>query len=301
MSLTDLPVESLNLTLDSEAQRLLHGRGHCYPGLEMIVVDWFEPILLITSYRPIEPEQLRHWQEQLQQAYGERAQCLLHQRRDEEKAPVSCLWGDPVYQTQVLESGNRFAMRLGQAQNHGLFLDMKNGRSFVQANSEGRKVLNLFAYTCGFSIAAVAGGAEMVLNVDMSRRSLEVGRENHALNGHDKGKVRYQALDIFKSWGRIKKPGPYDLIIMDPPSLQKGSIDVRKDYARLVRRIPELANDGALVMLCLNAPELGRDFIARQVEQECPELVWQESITPPPVFRDVDPDKGLKVEIYKYR
>ena len=91
-------------------------------------------------------------------------------------------------------------------------------------------MLNLFAYTCAFSIAALAGGARQVVNNDMSRPSLDWGRENHQRNGQDLRSVSMLPHNLFKSWWKIRSLGPYGLIIIDPPTYQRGSFDAEKDY-----------------------------------------------------------------------
>ena len=88
---------------------------------------------------------------------------------------------------------------------------MRLGRQWVQERSQGKRVLNLFAYTCGFSVAAKAGGANQVVNVDMAKGALSRGRDNHRLNEHDMSDVTFMGYDIFRSWGKITKYGPYDL------------------------------------------------------------------------------------------
>lgn len=94
---------------------------------------------------------------------------------------------------------------------------MRYGRKWVLENSKNKRVLNLFAYTCGFSVSAIAGNAQSVVNLDMAKAALSKGRVNHQLNEHDLRKVRFLGYDLFKSWGKVKKFGPYDLIIIDPP------------------------------------------------------------------------------------
>ncbi|MCT7000003.1 class I SAM-dependent methyltransferase, partial [Salmonella enterica] len=82
--------------------------------------------------------------------------------------------------------------------------------------AKGLRVLNLFAYTCGFSVAAIEGGAEHVVNLDMARGVLSRGRDNHRLNGHDLSRVTFLGHDLFKSWAKVIHSGPYDLVIIDP-------------------------------------------------------------------------------------
>ncbi len=92
-------------------------------------------------------------------------------------------------------AGLRYQLELGKAQNTGLFLDMRHGRDWLRRHAAGKRVLNLFAYTCAFSVAALAGGAERVVNVDMQSRALSRGR--HRLNRRALERVQFAALDIF--------------------------------------------------------------------------------------------------------
>ncbi len=284
-------------TLD--AQRLFHGRGHAYPGFEHVSIDWLYPVVLITLYKEMPEEVLLPLAEQLLAIVIE-SRSVQVQYRYLPKAPIALLLGEAVTQTVVEESGLKYHITLGRAQNTGLFLDMLNGRAWVKAQSAGKTVLNLFAYTCGFSVAAIAGGATKVVNLDMSRASLSMGRENHRLNQHDTAKVLFEGVDIFKSFGRIKKHGPYDLLVCDPPSFQKGSVDIKRDYKKIVRRIPEFMQAGGLLMLCLNSPDLDEQFLLDTVATECPDCTYIEALSTPDVFIETMPGKGLKVLIFRY-
>lgn len=84
---------------------------------------------------------------------------------------------------------------------------MANGHEWVRKHAQGRRVLNLFAYTCAFSVAALAGGAEHVLNIDISRAALSRGRDNHRLNQQDIKRVAFEGVDIFKSFPVLKNVG----------------------------------------------------------------------------------------------
>ena len=88
---------------------------------------------------------------------------------------------------------------------------------------------------------------------------------------------------------------------MDPPSYQKGSFVATKDYARLMRRLPDLLAPGGHALLCLNAPELGLAFLQEQMQALAlaPELVFVERVANPPVFADVSPERALKVLVYR--
>lgn len=284
-------------TLD--VQRLFHGRGHAYPGFEHVSIDWLKPVVLITLYKAMPESLLLPLADKLLADVTE-CDSVQVQYRYRPKAPIELLVGKAVTQTVVEESGLKYHISLGRAQNTGLFLDMLNGRHWVKEHAQDKSVLNLFAYTCGFSVAAIAGGASKVVNLDMSRAALSVGRENHRLNRQDTDKVFFEGVDIFKSFGRIKKHGPYELFVCDPPSFQKGSVDIKRDYKKIIRRIPEFMQPNSQVMLCLNSPYLSEQFLHDTVAIECPDCEYIESISTPEVFIEAMPERGLKVVVYRY-
>ena len=144
---------------------------------------------------------------------------------------------------------------------------------------------------------ALQAGASEVINMDMASSTLALGRENHQLNQLTGAK--FFAHDIFSSWGKLKRLGPYDLVIADPPSYQKGSFVATKDYARLVRRLPDLLTAQGHALLCLNAPELSSQFLRDTVEAEAPALQFIQRLANPPAFADVDEERSLKVLVYQ--
>ncbi|MNN18942.1 Ribosomal RNA large subunit methyltransferase I [compost metagenome] len=175
---------------------------------------------------------------------------------------------------------------------------MRYGRQWVRAQAQGRRVLNLFAYTCGFSVAAIAGGAEHVVNLDMAKAALSRGRENHRLNGHELERVSFLGHELFKSWGKVKRSGPYDMVIIDPPSFQKGSFALTRDYRKILRKLPELLSEQGIVLACVNDPAIGPDFLIEAMAEEVPSLKFQQRLENPPEFADIDSDSGLKALVF---
>jgi 23S rRNA (cytosine1962-C5)-methyltransferase len=129
---------------------------------------------------------------------------------------------------------------------------------------------------------------------------MTIGQQNHQINGLTHG-ASFLVHDIFKTWGKISRSGPYDLIIVDPPSFQKGSFIATKDYAKLMRRLPDLLMPGGNALLCLNAPELGAAFLQDQMKELASELDFVQRLPNPRAFGDVSIDRSLKVLIYKAR
>lgn len=289
----------------AETRRLFHGRGRVWPGLEHITVDWMQGVVLVSLFKqPLEEElaaltRLLHELTQTPQWQQSQAHSLLLQHRYLPQSTLQWLSGETVDEWVITENGLRYKVDFGKKQNSGLFLDMRYGREWVRQHAQGKRILNLFAYTCGFSVAAIAGGADHVVNLDMARAALNRGRENHHLNGHDLSRVSFLGHDLFKSWAKVTRMGPYDLIIIDPPSFQKGSFMLDKDYQRVLRRLPELLDENGSVLACMNDPAVGAEFLIRHTAIEAPSLRFERRLENPPEFPDDREDGGLKALVFK--
>ncbi|MBA4175184.1 MAG: SAM-dependent methyltransferase [Leptothrix sp. (in: Bacteria)] len=295
--------------LPTDARRVFHGRGGTYPGCEQWALDCYAPVWVLTGFEPTGDDELAavgdalaaRWQ---QLAPGEPLN-WVYQCRHEGRSRTRLMAGSVPEPHIVSEDGARYRVHVLRGQNHGLFLDMAEGRRWVREHLLKRatvqtrlKVLNLFAYTCAFSVAALQGGAAQVLNMDMSHGALAIGQQNHALNGLAAG-ASFMAHDVFSSWGKIQRGGPWDLVILDPPSYQKGSFVATKDYARLMRRLPDLLAPGGHALLCLNAPELGLAFLQQGMQEQAPALAFVARLANPQAFADVSADRSLKVLVYR--
>ncbi|MBQ0932204.1 class I SAM-dependent methyltransferase [Ideonella sp. 4Y16] len=289
------------MTLPTEAARVFHGRGGLHPGCEAWTLDWYDPVWLLTSFAPASEADLAAIGAALAARWAELApgQPLnwVFQQRDEMRADNRLMAGQIPEPHVVMLNGARFGVHLLRGQNHGLFLDMAEGHRWVRewaAAHPGARVLNLFAYTGAFSVAALRGGAARVDNYDMARGALAIAKRNHLLNGLDQG-AAFLPHDIFNSWGRITRHGPYDLVVMDPPSHQKGSFVADKDWARLLRRLPELLAPGGEALLCLNSPKLGEEVLRQTLAEAAPTMEVVARLPNPAAFADVDPQRALKV------
>ncbi len=280
-----------------DACRIFHGRGGLSPGCEHLSLDWYAPVWVLTSFKPLSESDLHTVQTAL--AQGPEPLNWVYQCRQigQARTETRLMAGTVPEPHVVTEQGARYRVHVLKGQNHGLFMDMASGRQWLRAQARGAKVLNLFAYTCAFSVAALQGGAGEVINLDMSAGALAIGQLNHQLNALPG--ARFLAHDLFKSWGKVKRLGPYDLVVADPPSYQKGSFVATKDYARLVRRLPELLTPGGRALLCLNAPELTSAFLLDLVSAEAPGLHFVQRLENPPVFADAQPERSLKVMLFE--
>ncbi|ART79327.1 class I SAM-dependent methyltransferase [Oceanisphaera avium] len=289
----------------TETRRVFHGRGRCFVGLEQLTADWLSGQLLITLFKEPEPEFLvllmqglvAMTEQDVWQVSG--AQALLLQHRKRAGSPMEVVWGELNGRPVIQEQGLKYQLNLGRNQNHGLFLDMRLGRQWVREQARQKRVLNLFAYTCGFSVAALAGGAEKVVNIDMAKGMLNRGRENHLLNQQDVKKVTFLGHDIFRSWGKLRSLGPYELIIIDPPSFQKGSFAATTDYHKILRRLSDLLAKDGQVLACVNAPALPSQFLIDSMTEHAPQLTFVERLANPPEFADSEPEAGLKALVFR--
>lgn len=296
------------MALPTDAQRIFHGRGGLHPGCEQWSLDAYPPVWVLTSFQPASEAELQAIHGALsarwQQLGATQPLCWVYQCRHEGRTDTRLMAGEVPEPHVVSEHGARFKVHVLRGQNHGLFLDMAEGRAWVHRHvhthpKQARlKVLNLFAYTCAFSVVALQAGAQQVVNLDMGQGAMAVGQQNHHLNGVAAG-ASFLVHDLFKSWGKVGRLGPYDLVIVDPPSYQKGSFVATKDYARLMRRLPELLMPGGHALLCLNAPELDSAFLQDQMQALAPELAFVERVANPAVFADVSPERALKVLVYR--
>lgn len=291
-----------------ESRRLLHGRGRLFPGFEQITVDGFPPLVLVTFFRAPEPGLEQALLNGLRAGLAARGmQCLAVQRRYAGAAGdagdhvrLDVVYGELPAAPTAMESGLRYRIEPARGQNLGFFLDMRLARDWLRARAAGKSVLNLFAFTCAFSVVARAGGAGRIVNIDLSRPSLALGRDNHRLNGQPVDDIHFLDHDIFRSWSKLHKLGRYDLIIMDPPTLQKGSFVAERDYGKVVRRFAKLMKAEGDVLACLNAPHLGEEFLDEVFARELPGAVKIARLANLPEFADADPQAALKVVHYRY-
>ena len=307
------------MPLPVDTCRIFHGRGGLYAGCEQWTLDVYPPVFVLTSFATTTDEQLAtvgaalqaRWQQIAPPDQAQSLNWVFQQRgqaaRPQARSDTLLMAGNVPDPHIVTEGPALFLVHVLRGQNHGLFLDMAEGRRWVrefaadfrQSEGRGAKVLNLFAYTCAFSVAALQGGAAHVTNLDMARGALATGQQNHQLNGLAPQGASFLAHDLFNSWGKVTRGGPYDLVIADPPSYQKGSFVATKDYARLLRRLPDLLAPGGRALLCLNAPELPWAWLREQVDEHAPGLQLIERLAHPPAFADVDADRALKVGAYR--
>ena len=300
MRISDIQVhlEASSKNATEEFKRLFHGRGGLYEGWKHLTVDSINDILSVALY--FEEENEKELLEMLLVFTKQsRYKTLLVQRRYLKGSPSEILLGELQDDLYILENGVKIKLNLLSNKNSGYFPDMKKGREFVRENAKDKRVLNLFSYTCAFSLVAKMGGAYEVVNVDMSKGALKTGMANHSLNGLDPRGTSYLSYNILKSFSSLKRKGPYDMIIIDPPSFQKGSFEATKDYEKIIKKLPQIASEDCLLLSCLNSPTLESDFIIDLIKEWAPSFQYIKRLKNLEEFASADEAKSLKNLVFQ--
>lgn len=300
MTISDIQklLQNNSKNTSNEFQRLFHGRGGLYENWKHLTIDSIDNILSVALYAENERENELI---AMFEAFVNTSQynTLVVQRRYLKGSPSEILIGEIPESLIVLENGMKIKLNLLSNQNSGYFPDMKKGREFVKENAKDKSVLNLFSYTCAFSVAAKLGGAYTVVNVDMSKGALSTGKANHALNAIEPRSVSYLPYNILKSFSNLKKRGPYDFIIIDPPSFQRGSFEATKDYEKIIKRLEELASDDCILLSCLNSPELDSSFIINMMKEFAPNFEFVKRLNNVAAFASDDEERSLKNLVFR--
>ena len=253
----------------TDAFRLVHGAADGWPGL---YADRLGEFLLAQSAGVLTGEE-RAWVEELGRRFSARGlyHRILRRQSGSRSAPETApqwLAGEKGGEIVVRENGLRFALRLGEGGSAGLFLDQRENRRRLLTGyiapdftlARPARVLNAFAYTCGFSVGAAAGGGRAT-SLDLSKKYLDWGKRNFALNGLEPAAHDFIFGDAFDWFRRMAKKGRlFDVVILDPPTFSRskehGVFRAEKDYTTLAAAaLPLLARDGVL-LACTNAAAL---------------------------------------------
>jgi|GEM_PF-75199 len=206
---------------------------------------------------------------------------LVDTRRDD-LAPAKPVRGDATQARDIaiVERGISYEVRLGDGLSTGLFLDQRGNRSLVRTLAQGARVLNLFAYTCGFSVAAALGGASGTVSVDASMVALERGRANFAACGvslssdGSRDAHAFVADDVFSWLARAaKRVEKFDLVVVDPPSYsntKKRRFVAQDDYDELIALVTHVVGPGGKILASCNNRGMSwskmRKLVSRGVE-----------------------------------
>ncbi|MCU0843834.1 MAG: class I SAM-dependent rRNA methyltransferase [Spirochaetes bacterium] len=165
----------------------------------------------------------------------------------------------------IVENGLRFIVDVRHGQKTGFFIDQRDNRALIAGISRGRSVLNLFSYTGGFSVAALAGGAIEAVSVDVSEPAVRMAERNAELNALT-GRSRGVTADAFEYLRGVDISS--DLIIIDPPAFAKNRQSVAaacRGYKELNLQAIRKCRPGALVLTCSCSRFLGMDLFQKVV------------------------------------
>ena len=221
--------------------RLVHGEGDNLPGL---IIDHYDGVCVLQAHSVGMFRAKKQISDALQKVYGPSLKAVYDKSSGTApfKAGLELIDGY-MYKREdfsddeqvVLENGHKFMVNWTEGQKTGFFLDQRENRALVGSLSKGRNVLNLFCYTGGFSIYALAAGASHVTSVDSSKKAMMMVDRNVALNGYDQTKHTSLCCDAI-DYLRDVPEGNYDLMIVDPPAFAKhrGSLkNALRAYQRL--------------------------------------------------------------------
>ena len=187
---------------------------------------------------------------------------FLPKRNQERQAPKLILGDSNIgSRSVVMERGLRFEIDFSGGYSVGLFIDQRENRSFVR-KSAPKQMLNCFAYTCSFSLAAAVAGANTV-SVDLSQKSLEHGRANFALNDLPATGHHFIADDFFEVLPRLsRKDQKFDLIVLDPPTFSRShrgkTFQIESDFEGLLMAALEVADRDCRILLSTNCTALNQ-------------------------------------------
>ena len=184
--------------------------------------------------------------------------------------PPGVLRGSDPGEVVVAERGVRLAVHPAQGPDVGAYMDMREVRRFLQPYWRGRRVLNTFAYTGAFSVAALAAGAAEAVSVDLSRPYLDGLRRNLELNGLSVADDAILEEDVFKALDRLRRTGRrFDAVVLDPPGFSHGpggTWSAGQDYPRLVAGAARVLDPGGWLVAALNvgriAPRAFRGMVS---------------------------------------
>lgn len=217
---------SLTASEVTNCYRLVHGEGDNLPGL---IIDYYDGVCVMQAHSAGMFRARRQISDALVAVYGDSLKAVYD--KSSSTAPFKAgldLVDGYIYRREdfkdasavVLENGHQFDVSWTDGQKTGFFLDQRDNRELVGRYSKGRNVLNLFCYTGGFSIYALAGGAIHVDSVDSSRRAMDMVERNVTLNGFDASSHTGICTDAIEFLRNVPED-KYDLMIVDPPAFAK--------------------------------------------------------------------------------
>jgi len=255
------------LPSNTNAYRLIHGEGDRFPGF---VVDIYAVYAVLRFESPALYSWLPVWLEaltpHLQQIGVRGAVARVPKQKD---FGVQHVWGEPPPElVTVMERGMKLVASLWHGQKTGLFLDHRESRWRIRQLSDGCRVLNLYAYTGGFSVAAGLGGASEVVTVDSARPALELASQSWSANGLAPQRHHIVASDVARYMTALGRDEQFDIIIADPPSFapsQRAVPGAIRAYRNLHQSCLRHVKDGGLYLAASCSSHINLDAFETSV------------------------------------
>lgn len=204
------------------AWRLVYGEADHLPGL---IVDFYNGVAVIQTHSIGFHRITEVISRALTEILGMNLKAVFYKFKDSldiddgDTGESGLLWGELPEELIVTEYGSKFFIDVRSGQKTGFFLDQRENRNIVSHYSGGKKVLNMFCYSGGFSVSALKGGASLVHSVDASAGAIALAEKNISLNGYDPVEHICIVEDAFVFMENMKTD--YDIIILDPPAYAK--------------------------------------------------------------------------------
>ena len=163
------------------------------------------------------------------------------------------IWGELPPELRATERGVTFAVDVAGGQKTGFFLDQREARSAVRRLAKGRRALDCFCYSGGFSVNAAVGGAADVVGVDQSQEACDAASRNAALNGVE-GRCRFVAANAFDYLSdAVHRKERFDMVVLDPPAFTRSRASVAsalRGYKEINLRAMKLLSPGGVLVTC---------------------------------------------------
>ncbi|MBE9487042.1 MAG: class I SAM-dependent rRNA methyltransferase [Chloroflexi bacterium] len=262
---------------ETDAYRLVNGEGDGLPG---ITVDRYGDYLMVQLYTEAWDPHLPVLQSALQQIFQPRG--IYRKLRPQETRKLEARSRSKEYSRliagvaapvplPVQENGLAYYVDLREGLNTGLFPDQRRNRRELMARAAGKRVLNLFAFTGAFSVAAAAAGAKQVTSVDVSQKYLNIARENFSLNRFNPKRHEFIVGDVFAELSKMHEQGRrFDIILFDPPSFsttKKSRFSTHGGTAKLVTETLPLLEEGGLLMSSTNHQKISMDDYLKELRR----------------------------------
>ncbi len=280
-------------TRETNALRLIDGEGDGLPG---IFLETFADRWLLSTTGSRVPAELRSWLESTGRT------CYWKRLDQHQKESPAHLCGEPADEPfLVSENGLRFEISFQSGYSQGIFLDQRDNRAEVRRRMRpGQRLLNTFAYTGAFSVAAAAAGAETT-TLDLSQPYLDWAKRNLAHNGIDPAGQHFCKGDTFHWLRRFAKQGrTFDGIVLDPPTFsrdEKGKVfRVEENFGELAALAADVLADDRWLLCCTNFRGMSPEVFERQILSAAPALGSPHHAPMPPDFTGEPYLKSLWLE-----